>query len=240
MTVEATWLGHGTFSLRTPEGKHVLIDPWVDQNPACPPELKNFDGIDVMAITHGHFDHIADAVPLARRHEPEVVCTYELGNWLERKGVDGSKILAGNKGGTIELGGVHFTMVHADHSCGITDDDGSIIYGGEAVGFVMTFSDGTVIYHAGDTNVFGDMALIRELYEPKFVMLPIGDLYTMSPLEAAKAVELLQPEIVIPMHFGTFPPLTGTPLGLRERMAARGLDNVEVRELHPGETTGLG
>lgn len=238
MTVQATWLGHGTFSLKTPEGKRVLIDPWIAGNPACPGSQKNFDGIDVMAITHGHFDHIADAVPLAKEHKPQIACIFELGNWLERKGVE--NIVAGNKGGTVELGGVRLTMVHADHSCGIMDDDGSIIYGGEAVGFVMKFSDGTVIYHAGDTNVFGDMALIRELYEPTIVMLPIGDLYTMSPLEAAKAVELLQPEVVVPMHFGTFPPLTGRPENLTERLEGKGLGHIEVRELRPGETTELG
>lgn len=131
-------------------------------------------------------------------------------------------------------------MVHADHSCGIQDDDGSIIYGGEAVGYVLTFSDGTVVYHAGDTNVFGDMALIRELYEPTVVMLPIGDKYTMSPKEAVKAVELLQPQVVIPMHFGIFPGLIGRPNALAERLTNKGLGSIEVRELCPGDSIELG
>lgn len=237
MTVIATWLGHATFSFYTPEGKHILIDPWIANNPACPDDRKSFDAIDVIALTHGHFDHIADAVPLAQRHSPSVIGIFELCNWLERKGVE--NLTAMNKGGTVERAGVRFTMVHADHSCGIAEDDGSISYGGEAVGFVLTFSDGTVVYHAGDTNVFGDMALIRELYNPSVVMIPIGDLYTMSPKEAVKAVELLQPEVVIPMHFGTFPALTGRPEALAERLEEKGLGGIEIRELRPGDETEL-
>lgn len=128
-------------------------------------------------------------------------------------------------------------MVHADHSCGIEDDDGSILYRGEAVGYVLTFSNGTVIYHAGDTNVFGDMPLIRELYEPAMIMLPIGNKYTMSPKEAVKAVELLHPKVVIPMHFGIFPELTGRYSALVERLIEQGLGWVEVRELRPGDST---
>lgn len=237
MTVTATWCGHSTFAILTPEGKLMLIDPWVAGNPACPEACKSFERIDLMAITHGHFDHIADAVPLAREHAPEVVGIFELCKWLERKGVE--KLTTMNKGGSVERCGVRFTMVHADHSCGIQEDDGSIIYGGEAVGYVLRFSDGTVVYHAGDTNVFGDMALIRELYGPSVAMLPIGGKYTMSPKEAAKAVELLQPKVVIPMHFGTFPGLTGRPAALVEELARRGLGSIEVRELQPGETTAL-
>lgn len=238
MSISATWLGHATFTLRLSDGRCVLIDPWVEQNPACPEQCKDFDRIDIMAITHGHFDHIADAVPLARRYQPQIAAIFELGNWLERQGVE--NITTMNKGGSVDLGGVKLTMVHADHSCGILDDDGSIIYGGEAVGFVINIDGVAPIYHAGDTAVFGDMALIRELYAPEVAMLPIGDLYTMSPKEAAKAVELLQPRIVIPTHFGTFPPLTGTPEMLRMELSKRGLDNIEVRELMPGESTDLG
>lgn len=237
MVIAATWLGHATFSIRTPEGKHLLIDPWVAGNPACPIDARALAPIDLMIITHGHFDHIADAVSLGRAHTPEVIGIFELCKWLERKGV--ANLTTMNKGGTVEREGVRVTMVHADHSCGIQEDDGSIIYGGEAVGYVLAFSDGTVVYHAGDTNVFGDMALIRELYAPSVVMLPIGGKYTMSPKEAAKAVELLQPRVVIPMHYGTFPGLTGRPEALVERLHEAGLGSVEVRALQPGETTEL-
>ena len=115
-----------------------------------------------------------------------------------------------NKGGTQKVGSVHVTMTHAIHSCGISEDDGSIVYGGEAAGYVLTFADGRVFYFAGDTNVFSDMELIAEIYKPDLAFLPIGDLYTMSPREAAVACRLLKAKTVIPMHFGTFPPLTGT------------------------------
>jgi L-ascorbate metabolism protein UlaG (beta-lactamase superfamily) len=234
MTVTATWLGHATFSIETPEGKHILVDPWVENNPMCPEPNKTFTAIDLMLVTHGHFDHIADAVPLAKAHKPQVVVIPELGTWLGRKGVENITIM--NKGGSFEAAGVRITMVHADHSCGIQEEDGSIVYGGEAVGYVLTFSDGTVVYHAGDTNVFGDMALIHELYQPSVAMIPIGDLFTMSPKEAAKAVQLLQPRVVIPMHFGTFPALTGRPAELRERL---GDMNVNIRDLTPEQSTQL-
>jgi L-ascorbate metabolism protein UlaG (beta-lactamase superfamily) len=181
-----------------------------------------------MLITHGHFDHIADAVEIASRHKPEVVCIYETGHWLESKKV--VNVRAMNKGGTQEVCGARITMVHALHSCGILDGD-RIVYGGEASGYVVELSDGLRLYHAGDTAVFGDMRLIGELYRPEIAMLPIGDLYTMGPREAAKAVELLGIKRVVPMHWGTFPALTGKPDALRERVSKRG---VEVIALEPG------
>ncbi|MFQ5478977.1 MAG: metal-dependent hydrolase [Candidatus Binatia bacterium] len=230
--VTATWLGHSTFLIETPEGKRLLVDPWVGGNPACPDELKALQALDLMVITHGHFDHIGDAVTIAERHEPRIVGIFETCHWLERKGAENCTSM--NKGGSVQLLGVRITMVHADHSCGITEDDGSLVYGGEAVGYVFAFSDGTKLYHAGDTNVFGDMGLIRELYQPEVVMLPIGDLYTMSPREAVKACELLKPRIVIPMHYGTFPALTGNPEEFRSLAAELPF---EIRELSPGETT---
>ena len=234
MGIKATWLGHGTFLLQTPEGKNILIDPWVENNPVCPDSLKKLDQVDLMLITHGHFDHIADAIPIAKQLTPQVVGIYELCHWLQRKGVENCVQM--NKGGSVTLADVKITMVHADHSCGILEDDGSIVYGGEAVGYILTFSDGTKLYHAGDTNVFGDMALIQELYQPQIAMLPIGDQFTMSAREAAKACELLKPKVVVPMHFGTFPILTGTPDQLQELTKAMPL---EVHGLKPGESLSL-
>jgi L-ascorbate metabolism protein UlaG (beta-lactamase superfamily) len=225
--MEITWLGHGTFHFRLSSGQVILMDPWTDGNPAYP---KNYsiDRVDTMCISHGHFDHIHDAVPLALKFSPEVVAIYETALWLESKGVTGTRAM--NKGGSQTVGGVTFTMTHAIHSCGILDD-GKIVYGGEAAGYILKFDDGRVAYFAGDTNVFGDMALIRELYRPELVFLPIGDLFTMGPREAAKACQLLQPAKVIPMHFGTFPALTGTVDALRENLQGSG---IEVWPLRPG------
>jgi L-ascorbate metabolism protein UlaG (beta-lactamase superfamily) len=227
-----TWLGHHTFKLVTRGGKTVLLDAWVEGNPACPKELKTFDRIDVMSISHGHGDHMADAVPLAKKFKPVVVCNFEIHLFLSRKGVANTSPM--NKGGTQEAGGIKFTMVQALHSSGI-DDGGQIIYGGEPCGFVLTLEDGTRIYHAGDTAMFSDMALIGELYQPEIAILPIGDLFTMSPREAAMAARMLKPKMIVPAHYGTFPALTGTPEALREELKKLGVQ-VEVKALRPGET----
>ena len=226
--LKITWLGHATFRVITPKGTTLLIDPWVMGNPACPQGEKQVKRVDIMLCTHGHFDHIGDAVAIARQHSPKVVCIPEMGAWLERKGV--KNVMGMNKGGTQNIGDIHVTMVHAVHSCGITDGD-EIIYGGEACGYVIAFENGVKIYHAGDTMVFGDMKIIHEMWRPQIAMLPIGDHYTMDPKQAAYAVELLQPKAVIPMHFGTFPVLTGKPSELESLC-----EGVEVREMKPGET----
>src|SRR3989442_15969390 len=205
--LEITWLGHGTFQLRLSGGEVVLMDPWTEGNPSYPAAHK-IERVDAILISHGHFDHIHDAVPLAKKFGPQVVAIYETAHWLESKGVENVKPM--NKGGSQQVGPVTVTMTHAVHSCGILDD-GKIIYGGEAAGYVLRFEDGRRAYFAGDTNVFSDMQLIEQLYQPELAFLPIGDLYTMSPREAALACALLKPKQVIPMHFGTFPPLTGRP-----------------------------
>lgn len=227
-----TWLGHHTFKLVTRGSRTVLMDPWVESNPACPKELKTFDRIDVMTISHGHGDHMGDAVTLAKKFKPVVISNFEISLHLDRKGV--SNTLGMGKGGTAEALGLRFTMVHAVHSSGI-EDGGQVLYGGEPAGFVITLEDGTRVYHAGDTAVHSDMALIGELYPPDIALLPIGDHYTMSPREAAVAARMLRPRWIVPAHYGTFPVLTGTPEMLRAELKKLDLD-IEVVALRPGET----
>ncbi len=226
-----TWLGHATFRIETAEGKTIYVDPWVMSNPLCPQAEKAVKKADALVITHGHFDHIADAVKIGKELKPAVVGIFELCMWLQKKGVE--TVSPMNKGGTQTVAGVKVTMTHAIHSCGIQEDDGSIVYGGEACGYVLELPGGVKVYHAGDTGVFSDMAIIRELYAPEIAMLPIGDHFTMGPREAVHACKLLQPKYVIPMHFGTFPPLVGRPAQLKELLGATG---PEVVELQAGET----
>ena len=228
---QLTWLGHAAFRITTPAGKVVVVDPWVQSNPMCPQELKSFERVDTLLISHGHFDHIADAVELAKKHAPQIVAIYETCVWLQSKGVTNTSPM--NKGGTQKVGELEITMVHAIHSCGIQDGD-KIIYGGEASGYVVRLPGGLTIYHAGDTAVFGDMKLIGDLYKPDVALLPIGDHFTMGPREAALAIQLLGVRHVIPMHFGTFPLLTGTPERLREE--TKDISGLEIHALKPGES----
>jgi L-ascorbate metabolism protein UlaG (beta-lactamase superfamily) len=224
-----TWLGHATFILRTPGGKRVILDPWISTNPACPDSAKKVGDLDLMLITHGHGDHTADAVSVARSSGAQVVAPFELSVWLQQKGL--KNVVGMNPGGTVNLHGLSLTMVPAVHSSSV-EDEGKTIYAGLATGYVIKFEDGLTVYYAGDTSVFGDMRLIGDMYRPSIAFLPIGDLYTMGPEQAAFACELLRVKQVVPMHWGTFPALTGTPARLRE--LAPGVD---VLDLKPGETT---
>jgi L-ascorbate metabolism protein UlaG (beta-lactamase superfamily) len=226
-----TWLGHATFRIVTPAGRVILIDPWLTTNPACPEALKKPDRVDVMFITHGHSDHFADVLPLAKQFNPEIVAIVEIGAWLKSKSC--SKVHGLNKGGSIAVGDVEATMVHAVHSSGI-EDDGTIVYGGDPAGFVIRLPGGMTVYHAGDTAVFGDMKIIGDLYAPDLALLPIGDYYTMSPREAALAIRLLGVKHVVPMHYGTFPILTGRPDTLRD--LTLDIAGLEIHALKAGES----
>jgi L-ascorbate metabolism protein UlaG (beta-lactamase superfamily) len=231
--VRLTWVGHATWILESPTGKRVLIDPWVTGNPVVPEALADPGPADVFLLTHGHSDHIGDVESLAERHSPKaVIAMVELGDYLERRGVE--NVIGMNKGGTVEAAGIRFTMVPASHSSSIADDQGNIIYLGEANGYVVTLENGYRIYVAGDTCVFGDMALIGRMYSPDLAILPIGDHFTMGPFEAAEAIRLLGVKRVVPTHYGTFGLLTGTPQHLRE--AAADVLGLEVLDVRPGET----
>jgi len=218
--IEITWLGHATVQFRLESGEVILMDPWIDGNPKYPKDHQ-IDRLDAILISHAHFDHIHDAVPLAKKFKPKVVAIYETCVWLTSKGVETCSGM--NKGGTQDVLGplgatpLKVTMTHAIHSCGIQDDD-RIIYGGEAAGYVLHLPDQRAIYFAGDTAVFSDMALIEQLYKPDLAFLPIGDFYTMGPREAALACRLLNVKKIIPMHFGTFPALIGTPAELSREL----------------------
>jgi L-ascorbate metabolism protein UlaG (beta-lactamase superfamily) len=229
---KVTWLGHAAFLIESPNGVRIAVDPFVEHNPKFPKGFQ-FGKLDVIAGTHGHSDHFGDdAIGLAKKTGATVVGIYELGLWAQSRGIE--KTSGMNKGGHQKVAGVEFRMVAADHSAGAAGG-GGVVYTGEPCGYVMTFEDGFRIYHAGDTNVFSDMALIRELYAPDLALLPIGDFYTMGPREAARACELLGVPRVVPMHWGTFPVLIGTPDALRKELAQRGVET-EVVELTPGGT----
>jgi L-ascorbate metabolism protein UlaG (beta-lactamase superfamily) len=231
MALSFTWFGHATFLLRTPGGKKVLLDPWIATNPSCPDSAKKVGPVDLMLITHGHFDHTADAVSIARESGAQVVAAFELATWLQQKGL--KHVTGMNLGGTLQTHGLSITMVPAMHSSSV-EDDGRTVYLGLAAGYVIRLEDGQSLYFAGDTSVFGDMKLIGEMYKPTIAFLPIGDLYTMGPDQAAVACGLLGVKQVVPMHYGTFPALTGTPARLLELVAPRGVD---VLTLKPGESS---
>jgi L-ascorbate metabolism protein UlaG (beta-lactamase superfamily) len=224
-----TWLGHSTVLITTAKGTTILIDPFIAMNPKYPKDFVLPEKIDYILLTHGHMDHVADTVPAAAKHGSTVVAIYELANYVAAKGV--AHTIGMNLGGTVQLGDVAATMVEAKHSAGVHDEDGTH-YVGIAAGYVLTIADGPVLYNAGDTAVFSDMQLIRELYQPEIVMLPIGGHFTMGPREAAVAVRFLAPKTVLPLHFGTFPVLTGTP----EQLAALVDPGVEVIRWLPGES----
>ncbi|HEY9420174.1 MAG TPA: metal-dependent hydrolase [Thermoanaerobaculia bacterium] len=228
-----TFLGHATVRCDLPGGEVVLIDPWVQNNPACPESLKQFDRLDAVLITHAHFDHMGDAVELCQRHKPrKVVANFEICSWLGGKGVENCSGM--NLGGSQEVLDLQVTMVRADHSCGISDGD-QILYGGVAAGYVVRLPGGYTFYHAGDTALFSDMQLIGDMYRPELAFLPIGDLFTMDPRQAARACRFLGVRKTIPIHWGTFPPLTGTPAKLEQALDDQGIA-CDVVTLKPGES----
>jgi len=223
-----TWLGHSAFRLDSPGGKRIYVDPFL-QGPTCPDSERDPVRVDLILLTHGHVDHVGSTIDLWQKHKARVIAPVELRNWLEAKGVEGGAGNDPNKGGTVDADGIKVTVTNAHHSSSIED-----MYMGEPCGLVVELEDGKKIYFAGDTCVFGDMQLIRRIYEPDLAVLPIGDHYTMGPREAAVACELLGVKRVVPCHWGTFPLLTGRPEEL-----AKLVPGVRVEQIEPGEAITL-
>jgi len=223
-----TWLGHSAFRLDSPGGKRIYVDPFL-QGPTCPDSERDPERVDLILLTHGHVDHVGSTIDLWQKHKARVIAPVELRNWLEAKGVEGGAGNDPNKGGTVDADGIKVTVTNAHHSSSIED-----MYMGEPCGLVVELEDGKKIYFAGDTCVFGDMQLIRRIYEPDLAVLPIGDHYTMGPREAAVACELLGVKRVVPCHWGTFPLLTGRPEELAELVPG-----VRVEQIEPGEAITL-
>jgi L-ascorbate metabolism protein UlaG (beta-lactamase superfamily) len=219
-----TYLGHSTFRFVTPGDEQIIIDPFLTENPQTPEDLKRVGELDTILITHGHFDHFSDVEPLAGQTGARTVSNFEIFAYLQRQGIENAMPI--NKGGTVQVGGIKVTATHAFHSSSIALEDGSLIYGGEPLGYVIEFESGFKLYHAGDTAVFGDMQLIGELYRPDVALLPIGNQVVMSPYEAAHAARLLGVRHVVPIHYQTFDFLPGTPEEFRQH----------VNEVAPGTT----
>ena len=227
--MKITWLGHATFTIEYGGGEVLLLDPWIEGNPSAPKdfELRRVDGI---AVSHGHSDHVGDVLPVAKKFSPKkVVAIFELAGIFEKKGVPNTEGIG--KGGTFDFGFARVTAVNASHSSSYKDGD-NLLYAGEPAGFIIRSEGAPTLYFAGDTCVFGDMALIAEIYQPEIAFLPIGGHYTMDPHEAAHAARLLKVKQVIPMHYGTFPALTGRPDQLSDRLKK---DGIEVVAMKAGE-----
>jgi L-ascorbate metabolism protein UlaG (beta-lactamase superfamily) len=231
MATDLTWLGHSAFRVDTPGGKRIYVDPFLNGNPRCPEGELEPERCDLLLLTHGHDDHLGDTIAIAQKFDCPVIAQVELRGWLSTQGLSEDMTQAMNKGGTTEVGGIKLTLTHGNHSSSVFAN-GVFQYAGESCGFVVEVEDGFKLYVSGDTNVFGDLALIGRIYAPDVAILCIGDHFTMGPREAAVALELLGVTRCVPCHYGTFPLLTGTPEKLRELAP----DGVEILAPEPGET----
>jgi L-ascorbate metabolism protein UlaG (beta-lactamase superfamily) len=226
-----TYLGHAAFRLVSPQGVTIYVDPFLSANPLTPEAFKLVEKADLILVTHGHGDHLGDSLAIAEKTGARIVAMPELARYLTRKGA--KNVVGMNKGGTYVTCGLGITMVNAFHSSSVTEGD-QVIYTGEAAGFVIKCENGFTVYHAGDTCIFDDMKIIGKLYRPQLALLPIGSHFTMDPEEAAGAAELVGSKYVIPMHWGTFPVLTGT-VEAYERLMSK-VPQTQVLALKPGDT----
>jgi len=229
--VKITYLGHSAFRLVSPQGVVILIDPYLSNNPKTPPAQKEVDKADLILVTHGHADHLGDAVAIAQKTNASAVVIAELATYLSSKGV--KNVVRMNKGGSYNAKGVRITLVNAQHSSSVTEE-GRVIYTGEPVGYIIRFENGFTVYHAGDTAVMADMKIIGDIYKPELAFLPIGSHFTMDPQEAAYASQLLRPKYAVPMHYATHSLLTGTAEGFTEAMKEQ--PGVKVIAMTPGQT----
>jgi len=229
--VKITYLGHSAFKLVSPQGVVIYLDPFLKNNPKTPPDQKEVNKADLVLVTHGHGDHLGDTVAIAQKTNASVVAMAELATYLTKKGL--KNVVRMNKGGSYTAKGIRITMVNAQHSSSVTEE-GQVIYTGEPVGFIIRFENGFTVYHAGDTSVMADMKIFGDLYKPNLAFLPIGSHFTMDPQEAAYACQLLRPQYVVPMHYGTWPVLTGTPEAFTQAMKDQ--PGVKVIVMTPGQT----
>ena len=228
--MEIRWLGHSAFEIITDENVKILIDPFISNNPACPVPVEELKP-DIILVTHGHADHLGDAMEISNLTQAPIAGTHELSLFLSKQGIRNISL---NLGGSFVFRDIKFTMLEAKHSADI-DIVEETAPGGIACGFLITFSDGTKIYHAGDTGLFGDMkTIIGEIYKPDIVLVPIGDKFTMGPFEAALATRWMNPKVVIPMHYNTFPPIEQDP-SIFANFVSQLNPNIDVVVLNPDE-----
>lgn len=204
--LEGYWLGHSAFKFVSPKGHIIYVDPFLTGNPTTPEEFTGVTEADFILLTHGHEDHVGDTLEIAKNTGCKVVAIVELIGLLKKHGLNEDQAVEMNKGGTVNFDDFSVTMVSANHTSSFGGE-----YAGTPAGLIISFEDDICIYHMGDTNIFSDLELYGELYEPDVVLAPVGDHYTMGPEEAAYAVEMIEPELALPIHYGTFPPLTGDP-----------------------------
>jgi L-ascorbate metabolism protein UlaG (beta-lactamase superfamily) len=229
-----TFAGHSAVFIEIGE-KKIAIDPWLQGNPRCPQTLMNPSDLDLIVLTHGHADHASDVVRICGLNNAKIAATYELAMIIIGEGVDSSRVIPMNKGGSVTIDSVTITLTQAQHSSSFDSPTRGTLYAGEACGVIVA-TDEYCIFHAGDTELFSDLALIGELYQPQVALLPIGDRFTMGPSQAAMAAHLLGVAVAIPIHYGTFDLLTGSAHIFRERCAEQ---EIQAIELAPGTSYSL-
>ncbi len=230
------FFGHSTTLVTSEKGKRIIIDPWLSENPSCPDDLKNVSEIDAIILTHGHSDHCASVLELAEKTKAPVYAIFELANLLGEDGLSEAQIEPMGKGGTVSMrngDGIKIHLTTAVHSSSYTKKDGSTHYAGEPCGVVIELESGRTVYHAGDTALFNDMSLISEKFDPEVALLPIGDRFTMGPLDAARAAQIIKPKITIPIHFATFDLLSGDSKDFEKYLIH---SETNVVSLKPGES----